>query len=42
MNPSTKFQSMWRTSDFETKFAQKSITDKNSEKINIKITISIH
>ena len=42
MNPSTKFQSMWRTSDFETKFAQKSMTDKNFEKINIKITISIH
>ena len=41
MYPSTKFQSIWRTSNFETKFAQKSMTDKNSEKINIKIVISI-
>ena len=41
MYPSTKFQSIWRTSDFETKFAQRNMTDKNYEKINIKIVISI-
>ena len=46
MNPCTKFQSIWRTSDFETKFAQKSMTDKNFEIISIKnrnkfITISV-
>ena len=37
----TKFQSIWRTSDFETKFFPKSMTDKNFEKINFKIVISI-
>ena len=36
-----KFQSIWRTSDFDTKFAQKNMTDKNFEKINIKIVIII-
>ena len=41
MYPSTKFQSIWRTSDFETIFAQKYLSDKNFEKINIKIVISI-
>ena len=41
MYPSTKFQSLWRTSDFETKFAQKNMTDKNFGQINIKIVISI-
>ena len=41
MYPSTKFQSIKRTSDFETKFAQKNRTDKNFEKINIKIVISV-
>ena len=35
------FQSIWRTPDFETKFAQKNMTDKNFQKINIKILISI-
>ena len=29
------------TSDFETKFAQKNMNDKNFEKTNIKIVISI-
>ena len=37
----TKFQLIWRTSDFGTKFAQKNMNDKNFEKINIKIEISI-
>ena len=41
MYPSTKFQSVWRTSNFETKFAPKNMTDKNFEKTNIKIVISI-
>ena len=41
MNPCTKFQSIWRTSDFETKFAQKNMTDKSFEKINVKMVISI-
>ena len=41
MYPCTKLQPSWRTSDFETKFAQKNMTDKNVEKINIKIVISI-
>ena len=41
MYPSTKFQSIWRTSDFETIFAQKYLSDKNFEKINIKIVIRI-
>ena len=36
MYPSTKFQLIWRTSDFETIFAQKYMTDKHFEKINIK------
>ena len=36
----TKFQSIWRTSDFGTKFAKK-MNDKNFEKINIKTEISI-
>ena len=41
MYPSTKFQSVWRTSNFETKFAQKNMAATNFEKINIKIVISI-
>ena len=41
MYPCKKFQSIWRTSDFETKFAQKNMTDKIFEKINITIAISI-
>ena len=40
MYPSMKLQSIWRTSDFETKFAPINMTDKNFEKINI-IVISI-
>ena len=42
MYPCTKFQSIWKTSDFEKKIDQKNTTDKNFEKINIKIVISIH
>ena len=37
----TKFQLIWRTSDFWTKFAQKNLIKKNFEKVNIKIVISI-
>ena len=44
----TKIQSIWRTSDFETKFAQKkkkiaqkNMADKDFQKITIKIIISI-
>ena len=32
MYPRTKFQSIWRTSDFETKFGQKNMNEKNFEK----------
>ena len=39
MYPCTKFQLNWRTSHFGTKFAQKN--DKNFEKINVKIVISV-
>ena len=39
MYPSTKFQLIWRTSDFGTKFAQKNMTNKNFEKRNIKLDI---
>ena len=41
MYPRTKFQLIWRTSDFGTKLAQKNLNDKHFEKINIKIVISI-
>ena len=41
MYPCTKFQLIWRTSDFETKLAPKNVNDKHFEKINIKILISI-
>ena len=37
----TKFQLIWRTSDFGTKFAQKNLIKKNFENVNIKIVISI-
>ena len=37
----TKFESIWKTSIFGTKFVQKNMTDKNLEEINIKIIISI-
>ena len=36
-----KFQLIWRTSDFETKFVQRNMNDKNFGKINIKIVTSI-
>ena len=35
--PGTKFQLIWTTSDFGTKFTQKSMSEKNSKKINIKL-----
>ena len=35
-----QFETIWRTSDFEAKFAQKNMTDKNFEKIDFKIVIS--
>ena len=41
MNACPKFQLIWRTSDFGTKFVQRNMTDKNFEKMNIKIEISI-
>ena len=41
MYPCTKFQLIWRTSDFETKFAPKNMNDKNLRKINIKSEIEI-
>ena len=37
----TKFQLIWRTSNFGTKFAQKNVSDKNVGKINIKFEIRI-
>ena len=36
-----KFQLIWRTSDFGTKFTQKNVNNKNFEKLNIKIMISL-
>ena len=36
MHSCTKFQSIWRASDFQTKFAPKYMNDKNFEKINSK------
>ena len=41
MYPCTKFELIWRTSDFGTKFAQKSMNDKNFGKIKIKFEIRI-
>ena len=41
MYDSTKFQLVWRTSDFGTNYAQKNMNDKNFEKRNIKTEISI-
>ena len=36
-----KFQLIWRTSDFGTKFAQKNMNDKSFEKIKIKFEVRI-
>ena len=41
MYPGTKFQLIWRTSDFGTKFARKTVNDNNFGKINIKFEIRI-
>ena len=41
MHPRTKFQIIWKTSDFGTKFTPKNMTDKNFEKKNIKFEIKI-
>ena len=41
MYPCTKFQLIQRTPDFGTRFAQKNMNEKNFEKLNIKIIISI-
>ena len=38
----SKFQLIWRTSDFGTKSAQKNMNDKHFEKINVKIVINIY
>ena len=40
-HPSIKFQFIWRTSHFGTKFAQTNINENNFEKINIKTVIDI-
>ena len=37
----TKFELIWRTSDFGTKFTYKNLNDKNVGKINIKFKIRI-
>ena len=37
----TKFQLIWRTSDFGTNFSPKNMTDKTFEKKNIKVVISM-
>ena len=41
MYPYKKFESICRTSQFGIKFAQKNMNEKNFEKINAKIVISI-
>ena len=41
MCPCTKFQLIWRTSDFWTKFDQRNVSDKNFGKINIKFEMRI-
>ena len=41
MYTNARFQSIALKSDFKTKFAQNYMTDKNFDKINIKIVISI-
>ena len=42
MYPCTKFQLIWRTPDFGTKFAQKkNMNDKYFEKMNIKFEVKI-
>ena len=38
----TKFELIWRTSDFGTKFTYKNLNDKNVGKINIKFKIMIY
>ena len=41
MYPCTKFQSIWKTSNFGTKFIQENMSDKYFEKISIKFEIKI-
>ena len=41
MCPCTKFQLIWRTSDFGTKFAQKNVNNKNFGKTNIKFEMRV-
>ena len=41
MYPCTKFQLIWGTSDFGTKFVQKNVNDKHFGKINIKFEMRI-
>ena len=41
MYPGTKFQLIWRTSDFGTKFAPKNMNEKKFLKINIKFKTRI-
>ena len=42
MYPCIKFQSIWKTSNFGVKLVQKNMTNKNFEKTNIKIVLSIY
>ena len=41
MCPRTKFELIWRISDFGTKFTQKNVSDTNFGKINIKFEMRI-
>ena len=41
MYPCTKFLLIWRTSYFKAKFTQKNMNEKNFEKINVKIVLSL-
>ena len=41
MYPCTKFQLIWRASDFGTKFTKKNVSDKNFGKITIKFGMRI-
>ena len=41
ISPFIKLQSVWRTLDFGTKFAQENMNDKIFEKLSIKFEISV-
>ena len=42
MCPCTKFHLIWRNSDFEMKFAQKNLNDKNFGKKTVKFEMRIY